>query len=119
MVYSAETLPGQFYTTKQYDDEAIGTWTFRLGEILRNAKDWKNINSTESNNHMPTSIFFDGLRPELKNIARYTKCTITEFDALFRAVRHNESQHNLKPLPKQKPIEVTESMTTTENEQIQ
>ncbi|CAG2194060.1 unnamed protein product [Mytilus edulis] len=116
-----EALLGQFYTARQQDDEDVATWACRLEEILSKAKNRKNI--TEENiNDMLTSKFFDGLRPELKNIVRYKKDTITDFHSLLKATREIENQHNLKPsLKKKPPTQATsKSMTTTvENRQIQ
>lgn len=116
-----EALLGQFYTARQKDDEDVATWSCRLEEILSKAKNRKNV--TEENiNDMLTSKFFDGLRPQMKNIVRYKKDTITDFHSLLKATREIENQHNLKPSLKKKPTShaSTKSTTTTvENRQIQ
>ncbi|VDI80157.1 Hypothetical predicted protein [Mytilus galloprovincialis] len=116
-----EALLGQFYTARQQDDEDVATWACRLEEILSKAKNRKNV--TEENiNDMLTSKFFDGLRPEMKNIVRYKKDTITDFHSLLKATREIENQHNLKPsLKKKPPTQATSKSTTTtvENRQIQ
>ncbi|CAG2246444.1 unnamed protein product [Mytilus edulis] len=116
-----KALLGQFYTARQQDDEDVARWACRLEEILSKAKNRKNV--TEENiNDMLTSKLFDGLRPEMKNIVRYKKDTITDFHSLLKATREIENQHNLKPsLKKKPPTQATSKSTTTtvENRQIQ
>ncbi|CAG2194046.1 unnamed protein product [Mytilus edulis] len=116
-----KALLGQFYTARQQDDEDVARWACRLEEILSKAKNRKNV--TEENiNDMLTSKLFDGLRPEMKNIVRYKKDTITDFHSLLKATREIENQPNLKPyLKKKPPTQATSKSTTTtvENRQIQ
>ena len=121
-VYPLEALLGQFYTARQRDDETAASWAMRLEEILSRAKNRRNIRD-EDINDMLTSKFFDGLRPELKNIARYKKDTITDFDTLLKAVREIENQHNIHPTSRKttpiKQATVSSTSTTVENKQIQ
>ena len=116
-VYPAEALLGQFYTARQRDNEDVASWACRLEEILSKAKNRRNIKEEEINN-MLASKFFDGLRPELKNIARYKKDTIQDFDTLLKATRETENQHNLRPSP-QTPTPAKRTTTSVENKQIQ
>ena len=117
-VYPAEALLGQFYTARQNDDEDVASWGCRLEEILSQAKNRRNI-TDENINDMLTSKFFEGLRPELKNVARYKKDTTTDFQTLLRSLREIENEHNLKPVPKKKPSPLKQATTSTENKQIQ
>ena len=88
-VYPAEALLGQFYTARQNDDEDVASWGCRLEEILSQAKNRRNI-TDENINDMLTSKFFEGLRPELKNVARYKKDTTTDSDVIKIIERNRE-----------------------------
>ena len=92
-----EALLGQFYTARQEDHEDVAAWGCRLEDILNKAKQRGKVRDEDAND-MLTSKFFEGLRPQLKDISRYKKDTIQDFDAFLKAVRIIEQEHNLRPV---------------------
>ncbi|CAC5373223.1 unnamed protein product [Mytilus coruscus] len=121
-VFPVEALLGQFYTARQREDEDVASWGCRLEDILRKATDRGKVKQ-EDTNSMLTSKFFEGLRPDIKNIGRYKMDSVKEFDVLLKAFRIIEKEHNLGPkketTPEKKSTIKPKQQVTIENKQIQ
>ena len=91
-VDTKEHLLGKFYSAKQEESEDITKWSCRLEDILSNAVDRK-IVEPEKVNEMLTNMFWQGLKPSLKDISGYLVDSIKDFDKLRVEMRKLEQDH--------------------------
>ncbi|VDI39633.1 Hypothetical predicted protein [Mytilus galloprovincialis] len=108
-VFPVEALLGQFYTARQHEDD-VASWGCRLEDILRKATDRGKVKQ-EDTNSMLTSKFFEGLRPDIKNIGRYKMDSVKEEGTNLGPKKETTPEKKTPIKPKQN--------TTIENKQIQ
>ena len=60
----------KFYSAKQEENEAVATWSCRLEDILSIVVEWNLVDSS-SVNEMLRNMFWQGLKPVLKDISGY------------------------------------------------
>ena len=90
-----ETLLAKFYSAKQ-DDEDIQTWSYKLEDILNRAVDKNIIDRTETP-EMLRSMFWTGMKQELKDRYGYKFELIKDYEQLRREVveMEQEREHNI------------------------
>ena len=91
-VDSKEHLLAKFYSSKQEEHEDVTKWSSRLEDILASAVERKLV-PTDQVNDMLRNMFFQGLKPSLKDICAYKFEQIKEFDSLRVAIRKIEQEH--------------------------
>ena len=79
-------LLAKFYSARQDESEDITKWSCRLEDILSNAVDRKII-EPEKVNEMLRNMFWQGLKPSLKDISGYLVDKIKDFDKLTVEMR--------------------------------
>ncbi|CAC5397127.1 unnamed protein product [Mytilus coruscus] len=77
----------------------------RLEDILNTARQSGKVKEEEVND-MLTSKLFEGLRPELKNVGRYKRDTINEYDKLLKSLRMLELISQLEDIQEQQQSNV-------------
>ncbi|XP_067673439.1 uncharacterized protein [Haliotis asinina] len=115
----SESLMASFYSAKQLPDEDVTTWGCRLEDLYAKATQNSNPSIDEINQALK-SVFWQGLKPALKDISGHKYDSIQDFDKFRVAIRrleHELSQRNppdgsKKPHPAkmayQKPSEMQE-----------
>ncbi|XP_063447782.1 uncharacterized protein LOC134727334 [Mytilus trossulus] len=99
-----EALLAQFYTARQEQDEDVSTWGCRLEDIYNKARRQGKIYE-EDVEDMLRSMFWKGLKPELKRISGYKFDTIKDFNHLLLAIReleHQQKEYTKENTPSQK-----------------
>ncbi|XP_071142173.1 uncharacterized protein [Mytilus edulis] len=91
IVDQKEAFLAQFYTARQEQDEDVSTWGCRLEEIYNKARRQGKIYEEDAED-MLRSMFWKGLKPELKRISGYKFDTIKDFNHLLLAMRELEHQ---------------------------
>lgn len=94
-VDSKEHLLAKFYSSKQEEHEDVTKWSCRLEDILSSAVERKLVDP-EKVNEMLKNMFYQGLKPSLKDICTYKFEQIADFDKLRVAIRKIEQDH-MKP----------------------
>ena len=80
-VDTKEHLLAKFYSAKQEENEDVATLSCRLEDILSTAVERKLVDSS-SVNEMLRNMFWQGLKPVLKDISGYKFEKIKDFDKL-------------------------------------
>lgn len=88
-----ESLLADFYSAKQAEHESVSTWSCRLEDLLSKPIQ-KGLISINESNDMLRSMFWTGLRQDLKDISIYKYDTIQDFDALRIELRKIEKEHH-------------------------
>ena len=89
---SKEHLLAKFYSSKQEEHEDVTKWSSRLEDILASAVERKLV-PVDQVNDMLRNMFFQGLKPSLKDICAYKFEQIKDFDSLRVAIRKIEQDH--------------------------
>lgn len=113
-VDTKEHLLAKFYSAKQEENEDVATWSCRLEDILSTAVDRRLVDSSNVN-EMLRNMFWQGLKPVLKDISGYKFEKITDFDKLRVEIRKLEQDH-LQPTTKNTQCHVTQ--TNSENTEL-
>jgi len=92
VVESLENLLAKFYSAKQKADEDVTTWSCRLEDIISRVVE-KGIIGLGDTNDMLRSMFWTGLRQDLKDISGYKFDSINDFDKLRVELRKIEQDH--------------------------
>ena len=90
-VGTKEHLIAKLYSSRQEESEDITKWSCRLEYILSNAVDRK-IVEPETVNEMLTNMFWQGLKPSLKDISGYLVDKMKDFDKLRAEMRKNRAR---------------------------
>lgn len=91
-VDTKEHLLAKFYSAKQGEDEDVTKWSCRLEDILSSAVDRKMVDP-KNVNEMLRNMFWQGLKPTLKDVSGYKFEKITDFDQLRVELRKIEQDH--------------------------
>lgn len=113
-VDTKEHLLAKFYSAKQEENEDVATWSCRLEDILSTAVERKLVDSNNVN-EMLRNMFWQGLKPVLKDISGYKFEKITDFDKLRVEIRKLEQDH-LQPTTKNTHCNV--SQINSENSEL-
>lgn len=89
IVEQGEMLLAKFYSARQTEDEDVVSWSCRLEDLLAKVKD-KGYVEDEQMDSMLRSMFWSGLRQNLKDVTGHLFDRITDFDELRVAVRRFE-----------------------------
>ena len=106
-VDTKEHLLAKFYSAKQEENEDVATWSCRLEDILSTAVERKLVDSS-SVNEMLRNMFWQGLKPVLKDISGYKFGKIEDFDKLRVEIRKLEQDH-LQPTTKNTQCNVAQA----------
>lgn len=110
-VDTKEHLLAKFYSATQGETEDVTKWSCRLEDILSNAVDRK-IVEPDKVNEMLRNMFWQGLKPSLKDISGYLFDKIKDFDKLRVEMRKLEQDHVGSPGIPCKPV--TEEKSNSE-----
>lgn len=91
-VDTKEHLLAKFYSAKQEENEDVTKWSCRLEDILSSAVE-RNLIDPKNVNDMLRNMFWQGLKPALKDISGYKFERITDFDQLRVEIRKLEQDH--------------------------
>lgn len=102
-VMEKEDILAEFYSAKQRDDETCSAWSCRLEELLTMAMKVGKVQSHASNDMLRT-MFYKGMRQDLKDICGYLYHSIHDFDKLRIEVRKIEAEHPSKTATSQSKV---------------
>ena len=102
-VMEKEDVLAEFYSAKQREDETCSAWSCRLEEILNRAMMIGKVQSHASNEMLRT-MFYKGMRQDLKDICGYLYHSIHDFDILRIEVRKIETEHPSKTVSSQSKV---------------
>lgn len=105
-VETKENLLAKFYSAKQGEDEDVTKWSCRLEDILASAEE-RQLADPSKVNEMLHNMFYQGLKPALKDIAGYKFEQIKDFDKLKVEIRKLEQEHLITSSDKEKITHVT------------
>ena len=91
-VDSKENLLAKFYSAKQEESEDVTKWSCRLEDILSSAVE-RHLVDPSKVNEMLHNMFWQGLKPSLKDISGYKFEQVLDFDKLRVEVRKIEQDH--------------------------
>lgn len=94
-VLEKEDILAEFYCAKQREDETCSAWSCRLEEILCTALRLGKVQNY-SVNEMLRTMFYKGLRQELKDVCGHLYHTISDFDRLRVEIRKIESERTVQ-----------------------
>ena len=92
IIDNKEILLAQFYSARQQEDETVSNWSCRLEDLLNKAIQKGEVNNKDAN-QMLCTMFYNGLRPALKDIAGHKYDKLCDFDELRVALRIIEQDH--------------------------
>lgn len=92
IIDNKEILLAQFYSARQKEDETVSDWSCRLEDLLNKAIQKGEVNKKDANKMLCT-MFYNGLRPALKDISGHKYDQIHNFDELRVALRIIEQDH--------------------------
>lgn len=94
MVYgtqeSGTTILSQFYSAKQEEHEDVSQWGFRLEGLLHKAVQLGEVLRSKTDSLL-RKVFWNGLKPYLKDVSGHKYDSIGEFDALRVAIKRIEN----------------------------
>ena len=99
-VLETEDILAEFYSAKQKDTEDCAAWSMRLEDLINKAITKGKV-SPASANEMLRTMFYKGLRQDLRDISGHLFHTISDFDRLRVAIRRLETEHKPAARPKQ------------------
>lgn len=88
-VEKGETLLAKFYSARQKEGEDVSTWSCRLEDILNKAVQQGDVQQRNAEKMLRT-MFWTGLRREIKSLTGHKYDTIDQFDELRVAIRQVE-----------------------------
>ncbi|XP_021370382.1 uncharacterized protein LOC110461286 [Mizuhopecten yessoensis] len=88
-----EALLARLYSARQQDNEDASSWRCRLEDILNKAVSRREVTYTDTGDMLRT-MFWTGLRRDLKDITGHKYDAIDDFDDLMIAVRQVEQDLN-------------------------
>lgn len=91
-VDTKENLLAKFYSAKQEENEDVTKWSCRLEDILSSAVERRLVDPSKVN-EMLHNMFWQGLKPSLKDISGYKFEQVLDFDKLRVEVRKLEQDH--------------------------
>ena len=91
-VHGKATVLSEFYSAKQGDDD-VANWGCRLEDLLNQAIREGLVQASAANN-MLCSMFYEGLRPALKDATGFIFDKVQTFDELRREIRNKEEEIN-------------------------
>lgn len=91
-VDTKEHLLSKFYSAKQGETKNVTKWSCRLEDILSTAVERKLV-EPENVNKMLRNMFWQGLKPALKDISGYKFEKKNDFDKLRVEIRKLELDH--------------------------
>lgn len=91
-VDTKEHLLAKFYSAKQEENESVTKWSCRLEDIISSAVERKLVEPSKVN-EMLRNMFWQGLKPALKDISGYKFEKISDFDKLRVELRKLEQDH--------------------------
>ena len=94
-VESKESLLGQFYSAKQEESESVSAWGCRLEEVINKAVSRGEVQK-QATDGMLRHVFWNGLKPSLKDVSGYIFDKKATFDELRSAIRVIEQEHDLR-----------------------
>ncbi|CAC5411913.1 unnamed protein product [Mytilus coruscus] len=80
----------EFYSAKQQSEEDVVTWANRLEDLLYKASHQKMISDTDKNDKL-FSMFWSGLRADLKNASGHLHNIIKNYNELKQEMRQLEA----------------------------
>ncbi|XP_062606590.1 paraneoplastic antigen Ma3 homolog [Saccostrea cucullata] len=101
-VLEKEDILAEFYSAKQKDDETCSAWSCRLEDILCKAMKMGKVQNSAANEMLRT-MFYKGLRHDLKDICGHLYHSINDFDKLRVEIRKIETEHPAQGKVKSKP----------------
>nr|ATA66764.1 Gag [Haliotis discus hannai] len=108
-----EALMAQFYSARQGDKEDATKWGCRLEDMLDRLVTQGHIQQDRSSSVLCT-VFWSGLRQDLKDSSGHKFDTINDFDKLRVAVRRIEYDQEQRKLETQKKSIPAKALTHTE-----
>lgn len=96
-VLEKEDVLAEFYSARQKDDESCSAWSCRLEEILNTAVKLGKV-LPRNTNEMLKTMFYKGMRRELKDLCGYLYHSIHDFDLFRVEVRKIECSTQQRPL---------------------
>ncbi|XP_062566718.1 uncharacterized protein LOC134229024 [Saccostrea cucullata] len=119
-VLGTEDILAEFYSARQKSDEDCAAWSVRLEELLNQAVKKGKISPANANDMLRT-MFYKGLRQELKDISGHIFQITPDFDKLRVAIRKIEMDHQpgITVKPKQVIAKSAQSTTDERFSQIQ
>lgn len=109
-VMEAEDILAEFYSAKQRDDENCAAWSVRLEDLVTKAVRKGKVSPTLTNDMLRT-MFYKGLREDLKDISGHLYHNTYDFDRLRVAIRKIELEH--KPVAKPSKHATAKAATCT------
>lgn len=94
-VLEKEDVLAEFYSARQKDDESCSAWSCRLEETLNTAVKLGKV-LPRNTNEMLKTMFYKGMRRELKDLCGYLYHSIHDFDLFRVEVRKIEMEHPAK-----------------------
>lgn len=113
-VLEKEDILAEFYSAKQRDDETCSAWSCRLEEILCKAMKMGRVQD-QAANEMLRTMFYKGLRQDLKDISGHLYHSITDFDELRVEIRKIETEHPVQSRSKPKPATVKSGISQVDS----
>ncbi|XP_067667710.1 zinc finger CCHC domain-containing protein 12-like [Haliotis asinina] len=89
----SESLMARFYSTKQMAEEDVSSWGCRLEDLYAKAIQSSKSSPSKTNQAL-RSVFWQGLKPSLKDVSGHKYDTIEDFDELRVAIRRIEFELN-------------------------
>ena len=91
-VLGTEDILAEFYSARQKVGEDCAAWSVRLEDLLNQAVSKGKVSPSNANDMLRT-MFYKGLRPDLKDISGHIFQTTLDFDTLRIAIRKLETDH--------------------------
>lgn len=119
-VFGTEDILAEFYSARQKAAEDCATWSVRLEALLNQAITKGKVSSASANDMLRT-MFYKGLRQDLKDISGHIFHTTPDFDTLRVAIRKLETDHrpDSSAKPKQPLAKAAQTATDERFGQIQ
>ncbi|OWF53814.1 Paraneoplastic antigen Ma2 [Mizuhopecten yessoensis] len=111
-VEKGEALLAQFYSARQKEGEDAASWSCRLEDILNKAVKGREVTYAYTGDMLRT-MFWTGLRRDLKDITGHKYDAIQDFDQLVIAVRQVEQDLKKREEETQTKKPRTEDLKTT------
>lgn len=102
-ILGTEDILAEFYSAMQKDTEYCATWSIRLEDLINRAITKGKVSAIDAKEALRT-MFYKGLRQDLRDISGHLFQTFLDFDQLRIAVRKLELEH--QPVPKSRQATV-------------
>lgn len=113
-VLETEDILAEFYSARQKDNEDCATWSVRLEDLINKAIKKGKVSPVAANEMLRT-MFYKGLRQDLRDITGHIFHTTYDFDKLRVAIRKVETEHQPAVRPKHATVK---SATTTSDDRF-